>query len=163
MMFAAVAAAAKYRLWISTPYLVPDEPCVVALHMARARGVDVRILIPNQADHWGVYLAGFHYAHELSEAKIGVYRYSSGFMHQKCILVDNDLALIGSTNLDNRSLYLNFELMIAVDDANVVNKVERMLEADFEHAIESASPEAPTRLWFERLGTAIARLFSPML
>lgn len=163
MMFAAVAAAAKNRLWISTPYLVPDEPCVVALHMARARGVDVRILIPNQADHWGVYLAGFHYAHQLSEAKIGVYRYNSGFMHQKCILVDDELALIGSTNLDNRSLYLNFELMIAVDDRAFIKGVERMLDKDFEYGIESTSPEAPPRLWFERLGTAIARLFSPML
>lgn len=163
MMFGALAGAAKHRLWISTPYLVPDEPSMVALHMARARGVDVRILIPNEADHWGVYLAGFYYAHELSEAQIPVYRYTQGFMHQKCILVDDELALIGSTNLDNRSLYLNFELMIAVQDPEFVIQVHRMLVDDFQHAIESNAADAPQRFWFERLGTAIARLFSPML
>ncbi len=163
MMFSAVAGAARQRLWISTPYLVPDDPSLVALHMARARGVDVRLLISNEADHWGVYLAGFHYAHVLSEAEIPVYRYTQGFMHQKCILVDDELALVGSTNLDNRSLYLNFELMIAVQEPEFVARVQRMLESDFEHAVQSNSPEAPPRLWFERAGTAIARLFSPML
>lgn len=163
MMFAALAGAAKYRLWISTPYLVPDAPSIVALHMARARGVEVRILIPNHADHWSVYLAGFHYAHELSEAKIPVYRYTNGFMHQKCILVDDELALVGSTNLDNRSLYLNFELMIAIQDPEFVRQVHSMLQCDFAHSVDTNSPEARPRPWFERAGTAIARLFSPIL
>jgi cardiolipin synthase len=163
MMFAAVADAARHRLWISTPYLVPDEPCLVALHMARSRGVDVRILIPNQADHWSVYLAGFHFAHELSEAGIHVYRYTAGFLHQKCILVDDQIALIGSTNLDNRSLYLNFELMIAVQDPTFVRQVHDMLVADLEHSVYSNATDAMKRFWFERAGTAIARLFSPIL
>lgn len=163
MMFSSLAGSARYRLWISTPYLVPDEPSLVALHMARSRGVEVRILIPNQADHWSVYLAGFHYAHELSEAKIPVFRYTGGFMHQKCILVDDELALVGSTNLDNRSLYLNFELMVAIQDADFVRNVHRMLQADFAQSIEVNSPQAPARPWFERVGTAIARLFSPIL
>lgn len=163
MMFSALANAAKWRLWISTPYLVPDDPSMVALHMAKSRGVDVRILIPNEADHWGVYLAGFHYAHELAEAEIPVYRYTRGFMHQKCLLVDDQIALVGSTNLDNRSLYLNFELMVAVQDRDFVRQVEAMLIRDFEGAVESNTPEAPPRWWFERMGTAIARLFSPIL
>ena len=163
MMFSALANAAKQRLWISTPYLVPDDPSMVALHMAKSRGVDVRILIPNEADHWGVYLAGFHYAHELAEAEIPVYRYTRGFMHQKCLLIDSEIALVGSTNLDNRSLYLNFELMVAVQDRDFVRQVETMLISDFEGAVESNTPEAPPRWWFERMGTAIARLFSPIL
>jgi cardiolipin synthase len=163
MMFSALANAAKQRLWISTPYLVPDDPSMVALHMAKSRGVDVRILIPNEADHWAVYLAGFHYAHALAEAKIPVFRYTRGFMHQKCVLVDDEIALIGSTNLDNRSLYLNFELMIAVQDRALVHQVLDMLVRDFDGAVESNTPEAPPRWWFERMGTAIARLFSPVL
>ncbi len=163
MMFAAVASASKQRLWISTPYLVPDESSMVALHMAKARGVDVRVLIPTAADHRGVYLAGFHYEHQLAEADIPVYRYDAGFMHQKCLLVDDKLALIGSTNLDNRSLYLNFELMIATDDRDFVNAVAEMLERDFAASTHSNAPNAPTRWWFERAGTAVARLFSPVL
>ena len=161
MMFASLAASAETRLWICTPYLVPDEASIVALHMARARGVDVRILIPGKADHLGVFLAGFHYEHEFAEAMIPVYRYTRGFMHQKCVLVDTSLALIGSTNLDNRSLHLNFELMIAVDDPQVVTDVASMMEDDFRDA--SRSDEIPTRWWFERAGTAVARLFSPIL
>ncbi len=163
MMFSAAAGSAKSRLWISTPYLVPDEPSQVALHMAIARGVDVRILIPTEADHWGVYLAGFHYEQEFAEAGIPVYRYQAAFLHQKCILVDDELALIGSTNLDNRSLYLNFELMLASDHPAFVQRVAAMLETDFSNANQSNAPDVPTRWWFERAGTAVARLFSPVL
>jgi cardiolipin synthase len=163
MMFSAAARAAMNRLWICTPYLVPDESSMVALHMAKSRGVDVRVLIPTESDHWGVYLAGFHFEQELAEADIPVYRYKAGFMHQKCVLVDDALALVGSTNLDNRSLYLNFELMIAIDQPPFVARVAEMLERDFAVAEHSNSPEANTRWWFERAGTAVARLFSPVL
>lgn len=163
MMFSAAAAAAKKRLWISTPYLVPDEAVMIALHMARARGVDVRILIPNKADHFAVYLAGFHYEQELGEVGIEVYRYESGFLHQKCVLVDDDLALIGSTNLDNRSLHLNFELMVAFEETDAVAEVFTMLQNDFEKASRSVGEHKPVRRWFERAGTAVARLFSPVL
>jgi cardiolipin synthase len=163
MMFSAAAGAAKERLWISTPYLVPDESSLVALHMAKSRGVDVRVLIPTEADHWGVYMAGFHYEQELAEADIPVFRYNAGFLHQKCLLVDDTLALVGSTNLDNRSLYLNFELMIAIDDDQFIADVAAMLERDFAAADHSNAPDARIRWWFERAGTAIARLFSPVL
>ena len=148
MMFAAAAGAAKERFWISTPYLVPNESSMVALHMAKSRGVDVRVLIPTEADHLGVYLAGFHYEHEFAEADIPIYRYTAGFMHQKCVLVDDELALIGSTNLDNRSLNLNFELMIAIADRDFVAEVKRMLEHDFASAIQGNAPDAATRWWY---------------
>ncbi|MCP4888848.1 MAG: cardiolipin synthase [Planctomycetaceae bacterium] len=163
MMYVAAAAAARKRIWISTPYLVPDEPSQVALHMAKARGVDVRLLIPSEADHWGVYLAGFYYEEILAEAGIPVYRYSDGFMHQKCVLIDDDLVLIGSTNLDNRSLYLNFELMLASDDPKLVNNAAEMLQRDFITATHSNAPDKPIRPWLARVGTAVARLFSPLL
>lgn len=163
MMFAAAAQAAKERLWISTPYLVPDNAVVVALHMAKARGVDVRILIPAKADHYPVYLAGFFYEQELGEADIPVYRYQTGFLHQKCLLVDDRLAMVGSTNLDNRSLHLNFELMVAVEDQALVAAVSNMLTRDFDCSVRSNASDAPVRWWFERAGTAVARLFSPIL
>lgn len=163
MMFSAAARAAQDRLWICTPYLVPDEASTVALHMAKSRGVDVRLLIPDEIDHWPVYLAGFHYEQELDEAGIDVYRYQAGFMHQKCVLVDDQLALIGSTNLDHRSLFLNFELMVATDDRALVAQVAAMLEQDFAAAEQSSGPNARVRWWYERAGTAIARLFTPVL
>lgn len=164
MMFAAVAAAATQRLWICTPYLVPDETTMSALHMAKARGVHVRVLIPYQADPWAADLAAFHYEWELYEAGIPVYRYEKAFMHQKCVLVDDTLALVGSTNMDNRSLYLNFEMMMAIEDPYFVADVAAMMEKDFQASTLSNTPDAPARRWwFARFGTAVARLFSPIL
>ena len=161
MMYSSLANAAKSRLWICTPYLVPDEASIVALHMAKARGVDVRLLIPDRADHLLVYLAGFHYENEFTEACIPVYRYHAGFMHQKCVLVDNQLAMIGSTNLDNRSLHLNFEIMLGVSDPDILQQIEAMLTKDFSLASQQSGKKL--RWWYERLGTAVARLSSPIL
>jgi cardiolipin synthase len=163
MMFAAAAGAATDRLWICTPYFVPDETSMVALSMARARGVDVRVLIPSVADHWAVFLAGYYYERECYEADIPVYRFNNGVMHQKCVLVDESLALIGSTNLDNRSLHLNFELMIAIQDKDLIADVTTMLEKDFANSRRSNGKEDPDRPILSRMGTAIARLFSPVL
>lgn len=113
MMFVAAIAAATERVWISTPYLVLDDALMVALSMAKAKGVDVRLLIPSMADQWAVYLAGFYYERELEQLGIPVFRYQDAFLHQKCVLVDDSLVLLGSTHFDNRSLYLNFEWMLA--------------------------------------------------
>ncbi|TWU22266.1 putative cardiolipin synthase YwiE [Novipirellula galeiformis] len=163
MMFAAVAGAARERLWISTPYLVPDDALMVALSMARARGVDVRLLIPSVADQWAVYMAGYHYEQELAELGIPVYRYQGGVLHQKCVLVDDELVLIGSTNFDNRSLHLNFELMVAIAEPSLITEVANMLEQDFAESQWSNALDGPLRPWLARVGTAIARLFSPVL
>ncbi|GAA5509662.1 cardiolipin synthase [Novipirellula caenicola] len=163
MMFASTAATAKRRLWISTPYLVPDDALIVALSMARARGVDVRLLIPSIADQWAVFLAGYYYEQQLAEVGIPVYRFPKGFMHQKCVLVDDDLVLIGSTNFDNRSLYLNFELMVAIADPKLIADVAEMLEHDFAESTLSNAAGESLRPIFARMGTAVARLFSPVL
>ncbi|WP_302119619.1 cardiolipin synthase [Allorhodopirellula heiligendammensis] len=163
MMFAAAAGAAQDRLWISTPYLVPDETTLNALSMACARGVDVRILLPNDADQWLVYLAGFHFESELESLGVAAFRYTDGFMHQKCVLVDDKLVLIGSTNLDNRSLYLNFEIMLAIEQPDFVAEVTAMLTQDFANATDSGVMSDRLRPWYGRIGTILARLFSPVL
>jgi len=163
MMFVAAINEAKKRVWISTPYLVPDDSLMVALAMAKARGVDVRLLIPSIPDQWAVHLAGFYYEQEFGELDIPVYRYDKGMMHQKCMLVDESLVLIGSTNFDNRSLYLNFELMVAVGDPDFVLETKQMLENDFAASTLSNASEKPLRPWLSRVGTGVARLFSPVL
>ena len=163
MMFAAVAGFSKYRLWISTPYFVPDETCINALSMALARGVDVRILVPSQSDEWLAYLAGFYYEDLFESIGIPVYRYQDGFLHQKCLLMDDQLALIGSTNLDNRSLHLNFELMLAADDHALIQQVTEMMQRDFEDSVREDPARSRLRPWYVRIGTVLARLFSPVL
>jgi len=163
MMFVAAIASATERVWISTPYLVPDEALMVALSMAKARGIDVRLLIPSKADEWAVYLAGFYYERELALLNIPVFRYQDAFMHQKCVLVDDSLVLLGSTNFDNRSLYLNFELMLAVDDPQLVADTAKMMERDFAQSTQTGAIRHPLQPILSRAGTAIARLFSPVL
>lgn len=163
MMFAAAAGAAKQRLWISSPYLVPDDTCVTTLAMVRARGVDVRLLIPAIPDRWIVFLAGFYYEEAFERLGIPTYRYEKGFLHQKCVLVDNDLALIGTTNFDNRSLHLNFEMMLGTSEPKLVAEVAEMLERDFANSQTTNEHEGRLLPWYIRVGTVIARLFSPVL
>lgn len=163
ILFMAAASTATKRFWISTPYLIPDDATMTALSLARARGIDVRVLIPSQADFWLVYLASFYYEAELAELDIPVYRYRDGFLHQKCILVDDRFAMIGSINLDQRSLHLNFEVMLGVGDPAAVREVQAMLEEDFAHAERSDRQGGRLRPWYIRLGTIMARLFSPVL
>lgn len=163
MMYAAAANESKSRLWISSPYLVPDESSITAISMAKARGVDVRILIPDRVDHWLVYLAGFYYERMFEDLGIDVYRYPDGFLHQKCVLVDETMVLIGSTNLDNRSLHLNFELMVAAGDPELVKNATTMMEKDFQNAKKTDRESSRLIPWYIRLGTVVARLFSPVL
>ncbi|MFG0262065.1 MAG: phospholipase D-like domain-containing protein, partial [Novipirellula sp. JB048] len=163
MMFAAAAGASQKRLWISTPYLVPDETCINTLSMALARGVDVRIVVPSQTDQWLAHLAGFYYENLFESIGVPVYRYKDGFLHQKCVLVDDQLVLIGSTNLDNRSLHLNFELMLAAEQPQLIRQVTEMWEADFVNSVRKDPGKSRLLPWYVRIGTVLARLFSPVL
>ena len=122
---------AKERLWIVSPYFVPDEQLMSALQLAALRGVDVRILIPQNPDQVMVYLSGISYLQEAKEAGVQIYRYQPGFLHQKVILIDDETAAIGTANLDNRSMRLNFEITMMMLDAEFASEVEAMLEADF--------------------------------
>ena len=91
---------------------MPDLSLIYALQLAALRGVDVRVMLPERPDHILVYLSGFSYIAEAEPAGVKFYRYQPGFMHQKVILVDDDLAAVGTANFDNRSIRLNFEMML---------------------------------------------------
>ena len=107
--FQAITAATK-RVWIVSPYFVPDREITSALQLAVLRGVDVRVMLPLKPDHKMVYLASFSYLAELETLGVKFYRYGNGFLHQKVILVDDVLASVGTANCDNRSFRLNFEI-----------------------------------------------------
>lgn len=95
LMFVHAINSARERRWITSPYFVPDRPVITALQLAGLRGVDVRILIPDRADHLGVYLAAFSYFDEAGRTGVRFYRYRDGFLHQKVMLVDRALATVG--------------------------------------------------------------------
>lgn len=163
MMICELAAMANERLWISTPYFVPDEAVATALETAVARGVDVRVLIPARPDHMIVFLAGFYYEARLRQGGVGIYRFDHGFMHQKAILLDDSVAAIGTANLDNRSLYLNFELTVLSADLNFVAKVYEMLAHDFERSTATDLGSLGAKPFLFQIMVGAARLFSPVL
>jgi cardiolipin synthase A/B len=154
--------SAKQRLWIATPYFVPDEPIVQALHLAALRGVDVRVLIPEKADHLLVWLSSFSYQDETGKSGVAFYRYQEGFMHQKALLMDSDWAAVGTANLDNRSLRLSFEVTALVHDRAFAEQVEAMLARDFQSARKVEPGELARKSFPFRLVVAAARLLAPV-
>lgn len=162
MLFFSAIAEAKQRIWIASPYFVPDIDIMTALQHAALRGVDVRILLPDVIDHRLPWLAAFAYFDEIRDCGVRVLRYTDGFMHQKAIVVDDTLAAVGTTNLDNRSFRLNFEAMALFFDARAAGAVARMLESDFESSYELTRylHQQPAHI---RYGAPLARLFAPIL
>jgi cardiolipin synthase len=163
LFFTQAIQAAKKRVWITTPYFVPDQAVFGALRMAVYRGVDVRILIPSRPDHRTVFMATTLYAHEATLAGIRMFRYQPGFVHQKVMLIDDDTAVVGSMNLDNRSFRLNFEITALNVDASFAGEVEAMLKDDFAQADE-VNPNDYRRLpYLRQVALHVARLFDPVL
>jgi cardiolipin synthase len=162
LFFFAAIAAAKERVWIASPYCVPDTDILTALKHAALAGRDVRLLVPEVIDHYIPWLAAFAYFDELREGGVQIWRYQPGFMHQKVVLVDDSLAAIGTTNLDNRSFRLNFEAMVVGFDDRFAADVARFLEADFANATLAEKPLSEQTLRV-RYGAPVARLFAPLL
>ncbi|MCB9913664.1 MAG: cardiolipin synthase [Planctomycetes bacterium] len=154
--------SAEDRLWISSPYFVPDDRVVGALQLAALRGVDVRILLPRKADHMLVWLSSFSYIRELSDVGVRVFRYTPGFLHQKAMLVDDLVSVVTTANLDNRSFRLNFELTMVALDVPAAQEMEAMFARDLERSVEVHGDEYERRgAWFRFL-VNLARLFSPV-
>lgn len=154
---------AKRRFWIATPYFVTDETVRSALQMAALRGVDVRIMIPGRPDKRVPWLATFSYLAEMEAAGVRVFRYEKGFLHQKVLVVDETLSAVGTANLDNRSMRLNFEVTAVVLCRDFASQVASMLEADFEGCREARASDYAGRPWWFRLAVRVAILFSPIL
>jgi cardiolipin synthase len=127
------------------------------------RGVDVRVLLPEKADHLMVWLASFSYVPEVTEVGVKVFRYTEGFLHQKVFLVDDYLSAVGTANLDNRSLRLNFEVTALVYDSSFCAQVAEMLTADFAKSRDVSAGTFGELSLAMKLGSKAARLFSPVL
>ena len=161
--FTDVIGRARERIWIVSPYFVPDTDIRTALFAAQLRGVDVRVMLPNEPDHKLVWLASIAHADAMLEHGISIYRYQKGFLHQKVVLMDDEIASIGSVNFDNRSFAINFEITLWFADRKTIDGVEAMLLEDFRHCRQVEIEEARNRPLTLRFLTQAARLFSPVL
>ncbi|MDN6319427.1 MAG: cardiolipin synthase [Marinobacter sp.] len=154
---------AQSRIWIASPYFVPDFQIVNALQLAALRGVDVRIMIPEKSDSRLVRLTAYSYLVQANQAGIGIYRYQPGFMHQKIVLVDDQYAAVGTANLDNRSMRLNFEIIAVNTSDSFVVKVEAMLTEDLAHCRKMTEQDYQNRSVLFRLTCRAVRLLAPLL
>lgn len=163
LVVAEACNSARERLWITSPYFVPDHGVLTALQTAALRGVDIRILLPEKADHLLVWLAAFTFYEETIPYGIKLYRYHEGFLHQKVMLVDDRYGFVGTGNLDNRSFRLNFEITAVTTDRGFIRDLRAMLDDDFARSRQAAMEDFTDRPAGFRLACRAARLASPVL
>ncbi len=129
-----MAASAQERLWLASPYFVPDAAVQSALCAAAMRGVDVRVLLPKRSDNLAAGLAMRTFIPPMLAAGVRLLAYEPGFLHEKVCVEDSSICSIGTANLDERSLRLNFELTLLMNDKQATDQVAAMLQADMSHA-----------------------------
>lgn len=155
--------AAKQRVWLTTPYFVPDEPAVYALTTAALRGVDVRLMLPLKSDHLITDLAGRSWFKELMEAGVKVWAYEPRrLIHSKSLLVDECYSFVGTDNFDNRSFRLNFEVAILNYERSGAVALADQFEKDMQNA-QLLSVSDLNVEWWRRLPEDVARIASPLL
>ncbi|WP_242620547.1 cardiolipin synthase [Senegalia massiliensis] len=154
---------ANDRVWITTPYLIPNESMNVALRTAALSGIDVRIIIPDIADHIVAFWGSRSYVSELLKAGVKIYRYQKGFVHAKTLLVDDMVASVGTANLDNRSFHINFEVNAFVYDKDIANRLEKDFLKDFKNCDRINYEEYEQRGALQKFKEAIGRILSPIL
>lgn len=153
---------AKRRVWLATPYFVPGEAALMALTSAALGGLDVRLLVPKRSDSLLVTLCVRSFYDDLISAGVKVYEYGPRMLHTKALLVDDQLAIVGSANFDYRSFRLNFEASLLLNSARVAEQLSDLLTGEFQHA-QQVSAQRPKPLLAVRLPEAFARLFAPLL
>jgi cardiolipin synthase len=157
----AALSTARKRVWIETPYLIPDEPLETALRVTELRGVDVQVIVPKEGDSRIVTMASHTYCDSLHKAGIKVFQYGPPMLHAKTAIVDDTVAVVGTANLDNRSFRLNFEVAAAFYDDKVIAHLANRFEEDRKRSKSFHTRKRGPRT--TQLLESIARLTSPVL
>lgn len=162
-IFFSMITSAEKSVWIATPYFIPDEDILTAIRVAAISGLDVRLLFPAKPDKWIPFLASHSYFPALLEAGVKIYEYEKGFIHSKLLIVDGEIATVGTANMDMRSFHLNFEVNALLLQTESVTRIV----ADFERDLLSTTQIVHETFMNKRMVTRIlesaARLMSPLL
>ncbi|GAA4497750.1 cardiolipin synthase [Pseudaeromonas paramecii] len=154
---------ARHTLVFTTPYFVPDDPLVAALQVAAERGVRVQLILPAKNDSLMVTFASQAFFEELLASGVEIYRFHDGLLHTKSVLVDDALALVGTVNLDRRSLWLNFEATLLVDDPGFAGELARVQQDYLRRARPMSWQQWRQRSRWHRLRENLFYLLSPLL
>ncbi len=158
--FMSMTYLARKRIWIVTPFFVPDEAICTALASAARRGTDVQILVPQDSGMKMADWARETYVRECQEAGARVLRYMPGMVHAKLVLMDDELAVIGSANMDMRSLFLNYETAMMIYSETGIRDIERWIT---ELAAKCECHELESDSHYGTVKEGIARMFGPLL
>lgn len=162
--FFAAFSRARRRIVIASPYLVPDLALREAMKSAARSGIEVHIVTQGSPpDKWWPWFCGWYYCEELIEAGVHVHSYLPGMMHAKAIAVDGEWAMLGTANLDNRSMFLNFEQMTIFDRADEAQQIEEVIESLFEQSAERSLEDLANKAWYKKVLIRTSRLLSPLL
>lgn len=159
--FAGITAAKK-RIYLTTPYFIPDESIVMGLKTAAVSGVDVRIIFPEKADSRVVHYASLSYLEELLQAGVRFYAYRKGFIHAKTMLIDDLLATVGTANMDMRSFYSNFEMNAVLFDKETLMKLESDFLQDLKECTEVELEKFELRSRWQKGKEIMGRLLAPL-
>jgi len=149
---------ARERIWIVTPYFVPDQSLLKALIIARHRGVDVRLITPASSNHLIADLGRSSFMRDLAANDIPVCLFPDGMIHAKAILIDNGV-MMGSANFDQRSLFYNYEVVSFIFSTDVIEESKTWMEKLMDRCQQ---PMAPAGRW-RRMGENLMRIFAPLL
>lgn len=162
VLFAAIGQA-RERVLATTPYLVPDEAILAALTGAALRGVDVQLLVPRRADSFLVDAAAKSYYANLLRAGVRIFEYQPSMIHAKTMVIDDDISIVGTANLDNRSFRLNFEVIAVLFDSDHAKTLSEQFTHDLSRSKEVIrGPDTKLPLG-RQVVEGVARLFSPIL
>ena len=154
---------ARKSVFIQTPYFVPDDLLLDTLKSAVLSGIDVKIMIPNKADHPFIYWINQYYVAELLRLGANIYRYENGFIHSKTILVDEEVVSVGTCNFDYRSFYLNFEINLNVYNKDVANSFKTQYYKDIAISKKLTFADFKKRSIFTKVKESVFRLLSPIM
>lgn len=165
ILYAVLQAVSKARkeILITTPYYIPDSSLQEALIIAALSSVDVKLLVPAEADSFLVTLASQSYFEELLAAGVKIYLYRKGFIHAKTFVVDRQVASVGTANLDARSFDLNFEVAAFIYDQEVAGELARVFFNDLQDAEELRLADWTDRPRWKIFSERVIRLFSPFM
>ena len=156
-------SGAKNKIWIQTPYFIPDAAVLNALKVALLSGKEVKLMIPRKPDHMFVYWATLYYTAQLLQMGARIYIYQKGFLHAKGILMDDEVYCFGTANMDIRSFHLNYEMNAIVYGRDEVKKMNMIFEKDLKDCKELTWQEYDSRSLQIRIKEQISRLLSPLL
>lgn len=164
--FVKMLLAAEDKVWIQTPYLIPDDTMINALLIAAQSGVDVRIMVPSMPDHPFIYRATQYYCNYLHQHGIKIYQYQKdgkGFLHAKTFVMDDTICSVGSTNQDIRSYSLNFEVSAFIYDEATTLEMQRIFEKDMADCFLLTDELIAKQSRWLRFKQNFSRLLSPIL